>query len=161
MRKAVGRAPKQLDAGALLLFLQDFYNRIEVLVGLAQVPSFGRDVAIVEAIKRRAELPDELERNPDAALGVANGVRTVIPRADSGADAKRIAQRIAKRVPVAHSETQVIAQWFAVEFLGGMVVLERQWVSRLWPLVFDSRNIGESLCRHNGLCLPPEIRQRV
>ena len=39
--KEIGRAPEQLDAGALLFFLQNLHDGVEVLVRLAQVFAFG------------------------------------------------------------------------------------------------------------------------
>ena len=89
--KQVGRAPEQLDAGALLFFLQDLDDGVEVPVRLGKGLAFGRDVAVVEGIERRAEFFDELERGARAVLGVADGIGAVIPRTDHGADAERVA----------------------------------------------------------------------
>ena len=49
----VRSAPQQLDAGPLLLFLQHFDNRVEVLIRFGQRIALGRDVAVVEAVVRR------------------------------------------------------------------------------------------------------------
>ena len=47
---------------SLLLVLQHLGDDlVEIVVGLAQVRAFGRDVAVVEAVERDAELLHELE----------------------------------------------------------------------------------------------------
>ena len=61
----VGRAPEQLDAGPLLLLLDDLDDGVEVLVGLGQRLALGGDVAVVEAEERGAELLHELEGHAD------------------------------------------------------------------------------------------------
>ena len=75
----VRRAPEQLDAGALLLFLEHFHDRVEIAVRLGEVRAFGGDVAIVERVERRAELLHELERHAGAVLGVLDRVGAVFP----------------------------------------------------------------------------------
>ena len=90
----IGRAPEQLDAGPLLLFFEHLDDGVEILVRLGEVRAFGRDVAIVERIERRAELLDELERDAGAVLGVLDRVAAVVPRPDGGAGAERIGERI-------------------------------------------------------------------
>ena len=137
----IGRAPEQFDAGALLLFFQHFDHRVEIRVGLAQVFAFRRDVAVVEGVKRRAELFDELEGRPGAVLGVGHGVRPVVPRADGCAHAEGVGQRVAEGVPVHHGEAELFLHGFALDHLGGVVMFERQWISGFGPFEFDFRNV--------------------
>ena len=70
MREQTSRAPKQFHPGALLFLFQHLDDRIQVFVGFPQVLAFGRDIAVVKGVKRRAELLDELKGHTRAVLGV-------------------------------------------------------------------------------------------
>ena len=70
VREQTGRAPKQLDAGAILLLLQHLDDCIKVLVGFAQVFAFGRDIAVVKGVKRGAQFFDEFKRHACPVLRV-------------------------------------------------------------------------------------------
>ena len=98
----------------------------------------------MEAIERRPEFFDELEK--PRARDAGRSRRSSSRRPMGGGRRRgpeRITQRIAERVPVTDREAQVIAERFAVEFLGGVVMLEGKRVPRLRAFVFDSRNVGE------------------
>ena len=75
--------------------------------------AFRRNVAVVEAVKRRAEFFDEFKRHARAVLRVANGAGAVVPRTLHRARAERIAAGAAERVPINHGETQMLAHRFA------------------------------------------------
>ena len=54
MGEEIGRAPKEFDAGSLLLFFQGFGDRVKVLVRLGQRLALGRDVAVMPGVVRGA-----------------------------------------------------------------------------------------------------------
>ena len=94
----VGRAPEQLDAGPLLLLLEHFDDRVEVLVRFGQRRAFRGDVAVVEAIERSAELLDELEADADAVDGVLDRVGRALPRAAAWCPAQTDRRRVPRIV---------------------------------------------------------------
>ena len=143
--KQIGRAPEQLDAGALLFLLQHFRHGVEILVRsrpafCLPAPRRGR-----ESIKRRAQFLDELKRHARAVLRVADGIGAVVPRALHRARAKRIAARAAKGVPVNHRKTQMLAHRFAVDDFIGVVMLERQRIFGTRTFVVDCGYVFECL----------------
>ena len=144
MRKQIRRAPKQFDAGALLFFLQHFGDGVEILVGFGEGFAFRRNVAVVKAVKRRAELFDEFEGRAHAVLRVLDGFRAVVPGADHRARAERIAARAAERVPVDHGEAQVVAHGFALDDFVGVVMFEGERVFGFRAFVFDFLTSGNA-----------------
>ena len=105
----VGGAPQQADAGGLLLLAEQVDDAAEVVDALARRGALGRDVAVVEAVERRAHLGEELERHVE--LGgrglhrVGDGVPGALERA---VVTERVEPVPAERVPVADGEAQVI-----------------------------------------------------
>ena len=87
-----GGAPEKLDAGALLLLLEDGDDGVEVLVALGKGLPLGGDIAVVEGVVGGAQLLDKLEGVTDAVLGVLDGVGAVIPGADGRAGAEGIGE---------------------------------------------------------------------
>ena len=77
----VGGAPEQLDAGPVLLVLEDLDDLVEVGVALLERRALGGDVAVVEGVERGAELLDELEGDLGPVLGVRDRARCRRPRA--------------------------------------------------------------------------------
>ena len=141
MREQTGRAPKQFDAGALLFLFQHLDDRIEIFVGFPQVLAFGRHVAVVKGVKRRAELLDEFKRHPRAVLRVLHRVRAVVPRAQRRPDAERIGQWIAKRVPINHRKAEMVLHRPAFDHFIRVVMFESERVPRLRAFVFDFRDV--------------------
>ena len=141
----VGRAPEQLDAGPCLFVLEDLDDLVEVGVALLEVVALGGDVAIVERVERGAELLEELEGDLGLALGVGDRVGAVVPGPQRRADAERVGERIAERVPVDDREPEVLLHRLAVDDLVGIVMLELQRVPRLGAAVLDLGHVGEEL----------------
>src|SRR5690606_4728874 len=67
VRKEVRGSPEEADSRALLLLLESLDDAIEIAIRLGERGSFGSDIAVVEAIERRAELLHELEGDAHAA----------------------------------------------------------------------------------------------
>ncbi len=143
-------APQQLDAGARLLLLQHADDLVEVGVGVAQRGAFGGHVAVVEAIKRHAELFHELEGDADALAGHVHGIGAVFPGPDGAAGAERIAALAAEGVPVADREAQMLTHRLAFDNLVGVVMSKGQRVERLGAFVGNFRHVGK--VRHGGTC---------
>ena len=85
----IGRAPQQLDAGPLHLFLDDLDHGVEVLVGFGQRSALGGDVAIVEAEERGGQLLHELEGHADPLLGHVRRRRSRFPRDEASCRGRR------------------------------------------------------------------------
>src|SRR6516164_103177 len=51
MGKETGGGPKQLDSRALLLFLEDFHNGIQITVRLCQAGTFRCDISIMKGVE--------------------------------------------------------------------------------------------------------------
>ena len=108
MRKQIGRAPQQFDAGALLFLLQHLDDGVEILVGLGEVCAFRRDVAVVEGVEGRAELLDELEGDARAVLGVLDRSWSRRPTGRMAVPTPNgIAAGAAEGVPVDNREAQM------------------------------------------------------
>ena len=102
-----------------------------------EVLAFGRDVAVVEAVERDAELLHELEGDADALLGHLDRVGAVFPRPHGAAGAERIAAHAAERVPVGDGEAQVLLHRLAFDHLVGVVMPEGERVLRVRAFVAD------------------------
>ena len=63
-------APEQLDARTFLLIFEDLGHGIEIRMTLSEGAAFGRDVAIVEGVERRAEFLKEFKGCPDPVAGI-------------------------------------------------------------------------------------------
>ena len=145
MREQAGRAPEQLHAGALLLFLEDLDDGIEVAVGLPQVLAFRRDVAVVEGIEGGTELFEEFEGDPHARLSHLDGVGAVLPRANGGADAEHVTKLAANSVPVGDGEAEMVLHRLPGDKFLGVVVLEGERVLGARPFVLDLGD-GRKVC---------------
>ena len=139
----VGRAPKQLDARALLFRLEHRHHGVEIVVALLQRGALRRDVAIVEAVKRRAQFLEKLNKHTRAVLRIGHIIRARFPRADRRARPERVIAHPAHRVPIRDAEAQVLLHRFAFDHLVGVVMLESQRVPRIRALVFDLLYVRE------------------
>ena len=154
MREQIGRAPKQFDAGSLLLLFEHLGDRVEVLVRLGQRLTFGRDVAVMEGVVRGAQFFDELEGDTSTVLRVVDRVRAIVPRAQHRARAERVAARASERVPVNHAKAQMLPHGPALDNLAGIVVFEGQRIFRFGPFVrdaFDCRECTSHLLFRNAI----------
>ena len=88
-----GGAPEELDAGALLLFLEDLGNFVEGFVAFLEGAAFRRDVSIVKRVEGRAELFTELEETAHSLFRVLNRAVAHFPRTLGAAPAEHIRAR--------------------------------------------------------------------
>jgi hypothetical protein len=147
MGKQAGRAPEQSHPGPLLLLLEHPDNRVQVPIGLAQGPAFGRNVPVVERIKRSAQLFEEFKGDPDAGLGHFHRVSAVFPGAHGGAGAEHVGQLPPDRVPISDREAQVLLHAFALDQLVGVVMLESERLFRVRAFVLDFGDSREECFR--------------
>ncbi len=139
----VGRAPEQLDAGPLLLFLHHLHHGVQVLVGLRQVLPFRGHVAIMKGVVRRTEFVDELERGPNATDRVGQRIAAVVPRPNHGRGAERIGARPAERVPIDDAKAEVLLHRLAFHDFVLVVPTEGKRVLRVRTFVTNLRNLGK------------------
>ena len=143
VREQVGGAPEEFHAGGFLEGLGVGDDGGEVLVGLGERGALGGDVAVVEAVERRADFLEKLEGGVHADLGDGDGVFALFPRADDGAGTERIGAGAAEGVPVGDGEAQVLLHGFAVDELGGVVVAKREGVGGAGAFVGDGLDFWE------------------
>ena len=143
--KQIGGAPEELDSRALLLFLEDLHDRIEIFVRFRETCAFRRDIAIVKRVKGSAEFLDELEGDARPIAGVLHRVRAIIPRADGRARTERIAENVPERVPVGDGEAKVIGHRLSLDDFLGVVMFEGERVFGFRTLVGDLLYVGK--CR--------------
>src|SRR4029077_5572699 len=72
--KETSGSPEEFDCRALLFFLEDLHDRIEVLVRFREACSFRCDIAIVKRVEGSAEFLDEFEGDASPIASVLNGV---------------------------------------------------------------------------------------
>src|SRR5688572_16682861 len=90
MDKQLRRAPEQLDAGALLLLLEQAYNRIQVIVRLAQGLAVRRHVAIMEGVEGCLKLFGDFEEYRHARLGQFDAALAGFPGANGRGTAEHV-----------------------------------------------------------------------
>src|SRR5690606_35701336 len=100
-------SPKQLDAGALLLLLEHCHDLVKIGVGLRQVGSLGRHVAVMEAIERGAKLLNEFEGDADSLQRHVDRVRAVLPGANGAPGTEGVGSASAQGVPIRDREPEV------------------------------------------------------
>src|SRR4029077_8834964 len=76
----------------------------------------------------RTEFLDKFEGDAGAFLGIADGVRAVVPRPLHRARTERVAASAAEGVPVNDRKAQVVAHRLALDDFAGIVMLERERV---------------------------------
>ena len=100
MRKQLGRAPEQLDPGALLLLLEQAHNRIQPLIGFAQSQPVRRHVPIMKGVIRCPQLFSELEKRRDPGLGEVQPAFTGIPGTHRSGATEHVAPKSTHGVPI-------------------------------------------------------------
>ena len=100
----IGSAPQKLDARALLLFLENLDDGVQIAIRFREVSTFRRDIAVVKRIERVAEFLHELKSHPCAILGILDGVGAILPRPYGRAWPEGVGERVPKRVPVNDAE---------------------------------------------------------
>ena len=143
MRKQVGCSPQQLDAGALLFFLEHLGDGIEVAVRFGKVATFRRNVAVVPAVIRCAKFFDELKGHAHALLGILETLGAVIPRTLHRRSTKGVAAIATEGVPIHDGETQMLAHRATFDDLFRIVVLEGQRILRGRSFVCDALDAWE------------------
>ena len=143
VREQVRRAPQQLHTGAFLVLGGGVDHLVEQGHGLLERRALGRDVAVVEAVERHAELREELERGVHllARRGDRVGARGErrMPRSIERAGPEDVEPVPREAVPVADREPQVILHPAARHDAVGVVPPKRQRVVAVRPLEGDRR----------------------
>jgi hypothetical protein len=122
----VGGAPEQLDAGAVLLFLQHLDHSIEVLVALGQGLAFGGDIAVVEAVEADAQFLQELESDADTLLSHLDAVGAIFPGTHGTAWTERISPGATEGMPVGDGEAEPVVHGLAFDDFVRLIVLEAE-----------------------------------
>ena len=146
----VGGAPEELGAGPLLVAERVVGQGVEVVAELGERGALGRDVAVVEAVVRDAELLDELERDGHLLAGGRHrvGVR-VEPGPVERPDPEHVATVPRERVPQAHADPEVVLHPLAEDQPVRLVDLEREGVGRVEAAERDrARHLGEEVVAH-------------
>ncbi len=130
----------------LLFLFQGLGHRVEILIALGERLAFGRDVAIVKAIERGAQLFHELEGDAHAVHRVLDVVVSRFPGALHRAGAERIAAGSAEGMPIGNGEAQMVLHRLAFDHFGGVVVPEGEHVLGLGALEADLGDFWK--CRH-------------
>src|SRR5262249_25842237 len=128
----------------------------EMDVGLLEGLPFGRHVAVVEAVVRRAELFKELKGYTSTLDRHLDRVRAVFPGPACASGPEWIRTLAAHRVPVGDGESKVLLHRLAFDFFVRIVVPKAEWVRRVGAFVADSRNFGEE--RHVVTCQDGDTR---
>ncbi len=147
MREQVGRAPQQLDAGVGLALLGNAHHVLEVALVLSDVIGIRRQVDVVKAVVRHAELGEELERRIGLGFGTVQRGIAHIPRIRTRARAERIGAIAAEAVPVGHGKAQMLGHGLVADGLVGVVDLERERVVRIAAFETDLADAGEIFFR--------------
>ena len=148
-------APQQADAGPLLVAQGIVDEGVEVVPELGEAVALGRDVTIVEAVVRDAELREELEGGGHLRAGAGHLVGGGDPRPVQRADAEHVAAIPGERVPEADPGPEMILHPLAQDHPVGLVDLEREGVRRVWASVPDrTRHLGEERLAHTRASCP-------
>jgi hypothetical protein len=150
MGEEVGGAPEEGRPDPLLVAKRVVGQRVEVVAELGERGAFRGDVAVVEAVVRRPELLDELERDGHLLAGRRHrvGVR-VEPGPVERPDPEHVAAVPRERVPEADADPEVVGHPRAEDEPVGFVDLEGEWVGRVEPAERDrARHVGEEVVGH-------------
>ena len=112
-------------------------------MALLQRGPLGRDVAIVKAVKGRAQFLEELNEHPRAVLRIGHIIGARFPRPHRGARAKRVIAHPAHGVPVGNAEAQMLLHRLAFDHLVGVVMFEGQRIFGIRAFVFNCLNVRE------------------
>ncbi len=149
VREQVRRAPQQAHAGALLMGGGQLHHLVEVAARLGEGRALGRDVAVVEAVERRAELGEELEGDLHLLLRGGHRVAADLqPRPIQGAGAEDVDALGVERVPIGHREAEVVGHGPPGDHAVRVVPAERERVVGLGPFVADRVDVGEEVVAH-------------
>src|SRR5262249_1211744 len=121
----VGGAPEQAHAGALHVALRRLEQAVETRAALGEGGALGREIAVVEAEERDAELLEQLEGHRELVLGLRHRITARSePRAREGALAEHVVARPAEAVPEADREAELILHALAEDLAVGVVPAE-------------------------------------
>ena len=150
MAEEVGRAPQELDAGALHLALHAFEDAVEVRVALPERGPLGRDVAIVEGEVGRTELLEEFECSLQLLSSSLEGVARAVPRPLEGLLTESVATLPGKGMPVADSRPKLSLHALPQHQTASVVVAVRERILRLGALEFDGRDASKIALGHGS-----------
>ncbi len=150
MGEQVRGPPQESDAGPLLVAGSIVRERVQVRAEVGVARPFGGDVAVVEAVVRRAELREELEghRHPPPR-GVHLVACPVEPRPIERADPEHIRAGPRERVPEADARPEVVLHPRPQDEPIAIVDLEGERLGRVESLEADgSGHLGEERVSH-------------
>ncbi len=150
----VCRAPQQPDAGPLHVPGDSLDHVIEAPAGLREVRSLRRDVTVVEAEERDAQLREELEGDLGLAFGELHDLAGVGPGGEPRTIERAIAEHVRARpteaVPVADGEAQMLLHAPSLHDAVAVVVPKGQVVVGIGPFEADGFDLREVGFAHRG-----------
>ena len=150
MGEQVRGAPQQPDAGPFLVARGIVGQRVQVRAEVGEARPLRRDVAVVEAVARHAELGEELEGHRHLLPGRVHRVaRPVEPRPIERPDPEHVRAGPRERVPEADARPEVVLHPGAEDEPIAIVDLERERLGRVESLEADrSGHLGEERVSH-------------
>ena len=150
MAEQVGGSPQELEARSLHVALDGRHGFVQVRLRLGKRPALWRDVAVVEAEERDAQLAQELERGIQPAPGREHRVEAGIePGSVERAGAEDVRTRPAEGMPQADRDPEVIRHSLAQDQPIRLVDLERERVGRIETAEWNPlRDIRKELTFH-------------
>jgi hypothetical protein len=118
-------------------------HAVEIAIRLRERLALRRNVAVVETIKRHADLLEKFEGGIHARFRNRDRIRAELPRTLNRAGTERIRARPTKRVPVRDRKTQVLRHRLPVYHLVRVVVAEGEGIRRADSFVGNATNFGE------------------
>ena len=134
MAEQVGGSPQEPGARARHVALRLPHHRVEVRPRLREGAPLRRDVAIVEAVERHAQLGDELEGRLQLRRRGRHRVGSrVKPRPVERSRAEHVGAGPVEGVPQAHRDPELVLHPLAEHQAIGVVDLEREGIGRIQP----------------------------
>ena len=128
IRKQTRCAPEELDAGAVLFFLEHLDDGIEIFVRLGETRALGSDIPVVKGVERCPQFFDKFKGHPRSFLRVIDRVRSVIPGPQHRAGSEGIGSGSTESMPIHHRKAEVFAHRLSIDQLVGIVMLESERV---------------------------------
>ena len=140
----VSSAPQQLHPCRLLTHLGFFNHHGETRLDFKHRP-IAHHIGVVETIEWGANLADKLESRIHACQVAIHHILVFVPGEHLGARPEGITPRATQRMPVSDCKAQVFPHRNAINFLRGVIPLERQGILGLSPFVLNFADTGKKL----------------